>query len=61
MKNSKRNGIVFLGKVVIVCGVIFGITSMAYKSGYYDAIEQNIGASECKPLRKITKISDFRR
>lgn len=59
MKQNTKNVVIFLSKMFFLLGGIIFVTIFSYIHGFYDALEKNIDAKECKPLRKITQISDI--
>lgn len=59
MRQSVKENVFFFVKILFLLGGFISVAILSYVRGFYDALEKNVDAKECKPLRKITQISDI--
>lgn len=57
---STKEKVVIAGSVAVTTTLVVGSAIASYHKGFFDAIENQVGAGECKPLRKLAKLKDFK-
>lgn len=59
LKNKNKAIAVTIG-VLSTLSLFFLGMHISYTNGFFDAVEKDVGASECRPLRKLAKVRDFK-